>query len=206
MSSLKTQLQLSPYFHLFQGITVFTLTAIFQPNYNTTQSYLGYIHWLLWIYFYICSHLKLFIIFHDCGHNSFFEGNNKLNIRWGYLLELIIFTPFNFWRKSHAKHHSNQGNLDKIDFGSTIHFTSKQIKNIKPRIIQFLYLFIFRFPPIFFIICPLFIWWIWLSSLSIILIPQNNKKRLEIIYNNMRIYLSYLLRPFIFYCLNNIYN
>jgi acyl-lipid omega-6 desaturase (Delta-12 desaturase) len=56
--------------------------------------------------------VRIFIIQHDCGHGSFFRS------RWaneliGRLCSLMTLTPFAFWRRQHARHHSSWNNLDR---------------------------------------------------------------------------------------------
>ncbi len=60
--------------------------------------------------------VRLFIIFHDCGHGSFFK-NKKLNDVWGNFLGMLTFTPYHHWTWEHSIHHSSSGNLDKRGVG-----------------------------------------------------------------------------------------
>jgi acyl-lipid omega-6 desaturase (Delta-12 desaturase) len=56
--------------------------------------------------------VRIFIIFHDCGHGSFFQSK-KLNVIVGKIFGIIAFTPFYKWTESHHDHHQTVGNLDK---------------------------------------------------------------------------------------------
>jgi len=60
--------------------------------------------------------VRLFILFHDCGHWSFFKSA-KANHWVGSFLGVLVFTPFFQWRQSHAIHHATAGNLDKRGVG-----------------------------------------------------------------------------------------
>lgn len=60
--------------------------------------------------------VRLFIIFHDCGHGSFFKSS-KANHWVGTVLGILVFTPYFYWRQSHAIHHATAGNLDKRGVG-----------------------------------------------------------------------------------------
>jgi omega-6 fatty acid desaturase (delta-12 desaturase) len=60
--------------------------------------------------------VRLFIIFHDCGHGSFFKAS-KHNHRIGSVLGVLVFTPYFYWRQSHAVHHATAANLDKRGVG-----------------------------------------------------------------------------------------
>jgi omega-6 fatty acid desaturase (delta-12 desaturase) len=60
--------------------------------------------------------VRLFIIQHDCGHGSFFA--HKWANDWvGRVIGVVTMTPYDFWRRMHAMHHSTSGNLDKRGHG-----------------------------------------------------------------------------------------
>jgi acyl-lipid omega-6 desaturase (Delta-12 desaturase) len=56
--------------------------------------------------------VRLFIIFHDCCHGSFFKSR-RLNDLVGVVCGILCITPYDEWRHSHALHHATSGNLDK---------------------------------------------------------------------------------------------
>src|SRR2546430_6527153 len=60
--------------------------------------------------------VRVFIIFHDCGHGSFFKSPRANNI-WGFLSGLLTFTPFHHWRWEHSLHHATSGDLDRRGTG-----------------------------------------------------------------------------------------
>ena len=60
--------------------------------------------------------VRLFIIFHDCGHGSYFKSQ-KANNFWGFVTGVLIFTPYHHWWHEHAVHHSRAGNLDERGWG-----------------------------------------------------------------------------------------
>jgi acyl-lipid omega-6 desaturase (Delta-12 desaturase) len=60
--------------------------------------------------------IRLFIIFHDCGHRSFFKSK-KANIVVGMIMGILAFTPFYKWHNQHRIHHATSGNLDKRGIG-----------------------------------------------------------------------------------------
>ncbi len=52
----------------------------------------------------------------DCGHGAFFHrrGTND----WvGASIGVLTLTPYDFWRRTHAVHHSTSGNLDRRGIG-----------------------------------------------------------------------------------------
>jgi len=55
--------------------------------------------------------VRLFIIFHDCGHGSFFRSR-VANAFVGGLIGVLTLTPYDAWRRRHAVHHADTGNLD----------------------------------------------------------------------------------------------
>ncbi len=60
--------------------------------------------------------VRSFIIFHDCGHNSFF-ASRRTNRIVGTLCGLLTFTPYDEWRLSHAEHHAGAGDLSRRGVG-----------------------------------------------------------------------------------------
>jgi len=60
--------------------------------------------------------VRLFVLFHDCVHGSFFRRKG-LNTFFGYFLGVLAFTPFEDWRFSHLRHHVSYANLDTRGFG-----------------------------------------------------------------------------------------
>ncbi|MCA9729406.1 MAG: fatty acid desaturase [Candidatus Eisenbacteria bacterium] len=55
--------------------------------------------------------IRIFIIFHDCCHGSFFRSA-RANEVVGTVGGLLTFTPYRYWRFTHAVHHATAGNLD----------------------------------------------------------------------------------------------
>src|SRR4030095_9564503 len=56
--------------------------------------------------------VRIFIVQHDCGHNSFF-ASRRANALTGWACSLITMTPFANWRRQHGQHHANWNNLDR---------------------------------------------------------------------------------------------
>jgi omega-6 fatty acid desaturase (delta-12 desaturase) len=59
---------------------------------------------------------RVFIIFHDCCHGSFFESWRSNEIV-GVVLGVLTLTPYYHWRHDHAVHHATAGNLDRRGVG-----------------------------------------------------------------------------------------
>jgi len=60
--------------------------------------------------------VRMFIIFHDCTHGSFFK-NKKANAIVGTITGVLTLFPYEKWKREHAIHHASSGNLDKRGVG-----------------------------------------------------------------------------------------
>ncbi|MEJ2336207.1 MAG: fatty acid desaturase [Gemmatimonadales bacterium] len=60
--------------------------------------------------------VRIFIIFHDCGHGSFFRSR-RANRLTEFLTGVLTFTPYRQWRHKHALHHATSGDLDRRGAG-----------------------------------------------------------------------------------------
>jgi omega-6 fatty acid desaturase (delta-12 desaturase) len=56
--------------------------------------------------------VRVFIIFHDCGHGSYFPSR-KANDVLGFITGILAFTPYRQWTREHAVHHATSGDLDR---------------------------------------------------------------------------------------------
>ncbi len=98
--------------------------------------------------------VRIFIIFHDCGHGSFFKST-RTNTLVGILTGLFTFTPYHQWRHHHAIHHATAGNLDKRGTGDVLTLTVKEylalpwIKRLGYRL--------YRNPLVMFVLGPTFV-------------------------------------------------
>jgi acyl-lipid omega-6 desaturase (Delta-12 desaturase) len=69
--------------------------------------------------------VRSFIIFHDCGHGSFFKSQ-KANDALGIFTGILNFTPYYEWRHNHAIHHATASDLDRRGVGDVITMTVKE--------------------------------------------------------------------------------
>ena len=60
--------------------------------------------------------VRIFIIFHDCGHGSFFKSR-RANDVFGFITGLLTLTPYYHWRWEHSIHHATSGSLDRRGVG-----------------------------------------------------------------------------------------
>jgi omega-6 fatty acid desaturase (delta-12 desaturase) len=71
---------------------------------------------------------RIFIIFHDCGHSSFFNSR-RANNATGAIAGLLNLTPYLHWRWQHALHHGSSGNLDKRGSGDIWTLTVQEFRD-----------------------------------------------------------------------------
>lgn len=85
---------------------------------------LSYSYWLTLLLSPLAAgfQLRLFIIFHDCCHLSFFNSR-KANEILGTICGVFCFTPYHHWRYYHAIHHATTGNLTKRLEGEVVPLT-----------------------------------------------------------------------------------
>jgi acyl-lipid omega-6 desaturase (Delta-12 desaturase) len=117
---------------------------------------LEYPYWITILYSVIASGflIRLFIIFHDCGHGSFFRSK-KANDIVGMFMGILAFTPYFKWHHEHWIHHATAANLDKRDIGDVWTLTvDEYLKSSKWK--RFLYR-AFRNPFLMFTIGPMFV-------------------------------------------------
>ncbi len=60
--------------------------------------------------------VRIFIIFHDCCHHSFFK-NRSINRFLGTLAGVLTLFPYDQWAHDHSVHHATSSNLDKRGTG-----------------------------------------------------------------------------------------
>lgn len=61
--------------------------------------------------------VRIFVIFHDCVHNSFFASRHANRIL-GYICGFLTCTPYDDWQWANSKHHATAGDLDNRGYGS----------------------------------------------------------------------------------------
>lgn len=101
--------------------------------------------------------VRAFIIFHDCGHGSFFKSK-KANDALGFLTGMLTFTPYHHWKWEHAVHHATNGDLDKRGIGDVWTMTVEEYLT-SSRWIKFSYRLL-RNPFILFCVAPLFLFFV----------------------------------------------
>ncbi len=117
---------------------------------------LSYSYWITLLLAILASGflIRIFIIFHDCGHRSFFVSKKANNII-GMIMGILAFTPFYNWHHQHWIHHATSGNLDKRGIGDVWTKTVEEYLNSSPRE-KFMYR-AFRNPFVMFILGPVLV-------------------------------------------------
>ena len=75
--------------------------------------------------------VRLFMIQHDCGHGAFFR-RRAANDWVGRMIGVLTLTPYDFWRRGHAVHHANVGNLDHRGVGEITTLTTEEYRALTP--------------------------------------------------------------------------
>jgi omega-6 fatty acid desaturase (delta-12 desaturase) len=75
--------------------------------------------------------VRLFVLQHDCGHGALFPGR-RANDWTGRALGVLTFTPYDYWRRTHAVHHATAGNLDKRGIGDVLTLTVREYRALSP--------------------------------------------------------------------------
>ncbi|TFG97827.1 MAG: fatty acid desaturase [Calditrichales bacterium] len=97
--------------------------------------------------------VRIFIIFHDCGHGSFFKSR-RANTILGFIAGVITFTPYHHWTHKHAIHHATSGDLDRRGMGDIWTLTVKEYLGLSKRE-RFTY-HLFRNPFVMLLIGPVY--------------------------------------------------
>ena len=99
--------------------------------------------------------VRLFIIQHDCGHQSFF-GSRKWNNRLGFICSFFTSIPYKYWSRAHTYHHGHVGQLEHRNVGDINVLTVEEFRKKSP-FIKFLYrifrhpIFLFTFVPVIYL-------------------------------------------------------
>lgn len=71
--------------------------------------------------------VRIFIIQHDCGHQSFFKSR-KVNNIIGQVCSYFSLIPYKYWARSHSFHHAHNGQLENRDIGDLTTLTVNEYK------------------------------------------------------------------------------
>ncbi len=109
------------------------------------------------------TNLRLFIIFHDMCHRSYFPTDERAKDYKGFnfyvaqIIEPLCSFSAEYWNKTHSAHHKAHGNLNIYDDTRSVYTSSdyEALSDFQKRIYN-----IVRFPPLFFGLAPIYIYWL----------------------------------------------
>ena len=126
--------------------------------------------------------VRTFIIFHDCGHGSFFKSTRANNLV-GFITGVITLTPFFHWRWEHNIHHASSGHLDKRGIGDVLTLTVQEY--LESSLWKRLAYRLARNPFILLGVAPLYLFLIRQRFPSA---KANNRERASVYWMNMAIF------------------
>ncbi|GAB4319544.1 MAG: fatty acid desaturase [Candidatus Zixiibacteriota bacterium] len=126
--------------------------------------------------------IRIFIIFHDCGHSSFFRSN-RANDFWGVVTGILTLTPYHYWRMAHARHHATSANLDQRGQGDIWMMTVNEY--VRAPWAQRLRYRLYRSPFVMLMLGPLFLT---LVSNRMTFGAESVRERRSILWTNLGIF------------------
>ncbi|OEJ99882.1 fatty acid desaturase [Roseivirga misakiensis] len=125
--------------------------------------------------------VRIFIIQHDCGHQSFVKNRRAQKII-GHVCSYLSAIPFHYWAKSHSIHHKLNGQLELRDIGDVTTYTVAEYKNFsKAKKIGYR---IYRSPIVMFLLGPVYYIFIH-NRLAKIKMPAFQKLKGSVILSNL---------------------
>jgi len=124
--------------------------------------------------------VRIFIIQHDCGHETFVSSKRARNII-GYLCSLVSSVPYFYWAKSHHFHHVNNGMLEVRDIGDIDTLTVEEFSKLS-KFNQFKYK-IYRSPLVMFLLGPIYYIFIH-NRLPLVHLKEFKRYNLSLYINN----------------------
>lgn len=132
----------NPWIAISKNLEKYQVPDLKRSIWQITNTFIPYIGlWILIVYSLSVSYwltaflivvaagflVRLFIIFHDCGHGSYFKSQ-KANRIIGMFFGILAFTPYDNWHNQHMKHHGTVGNLDKRGVGDVWTMTREEYR------------------------------------------------------------------------------
>src|SRR6202451_982549 len=154
---------------LKENVTRFQSPSLGKAGWQIINSFVPYVVlWVAMVYALAVSYLlmlplailaagflaRIFIIFHDCGHGSFFKSKRANNVA-GAITGVVNLTPFRHWRWQHALHHGTAGDLDRRGSGDIWTLTVQEyLQSTRWRRLAYR---LARNPIVLFLIAPLYV-------------------------------------------------
>ncbi len=139
--------------------------------------------------------VKIFIIQHDCGHQSFTPNKKANNVIWK-ICSVISLIPYSYRAKSHSFHHNHNNKLwEHRDIGDIMTYTVEEFKKLTAW--GKLKYKAFRNPLVMFGIGPT--WYILIQNrLPLITFEWRNKERRSLLWSNLLLIGIYVALGLIF--------
>ncbi|HSE43495.1 MAG TPA: fatty acid desaturase [Acidobacteriota bacterium] len=125
--------------------------------------------------------VRIFIIFHDCCHNSFFNSRRANDIL-GFITGFLTFTPYRDWQQKHAIHHANAADLDRRGMGDVWTLTVQEY--LESSLWKKFAYRLARNPFILFVIAPLFLF---LIQYRVPSFGTDKRARYSVLWTNLAI-------------------
>ncbi len=136
--------------------------------------------------------VRIFILFHDCVHGSFFRRQG-LNTVFGYILGVLVFTSFEDWRYAHLRHHATYANLDARGFGDIWTMTlTEYVNSSKKKRLQYR---LYRNPIVMLGLGAMFTFFL---ANRLPTREVKRKQRLSVLYTNLLIIAVILIADWLF--------
>jgi omega-6 fatty acid desaturase (delta-12 desaturase) len=123
--------------------------------------------------------VRLFILFHDCCHGSFFPSR-WMNTLLGSVTGVLTFTPLAAWRADHNTHHVYVGNLDHRGVGDVDTWTVEEYLKASTRARRKYRAY--RHPFVLFVLGPI---WTFLISFRFFPKSAGRKERLSVLLTDI---------------------
>lgn len=125
--------------------------------------------------------IRIFILFHDCCHMSFFKAR-RANEIMGIIAGVLTFTPYYLWRHQHAVHHATSGDLDRRGVGDIKTLTIEEYLALSPwqRVKYRLY----RHPLVLLVVGPVFLF---LIGYRFVRTVASKRERRSVYWTNLAI-------------------
>ncbi len=132
--------------------------------------------------------VRIFIIQHDCGHQSFTKSN-KINDLLGQIASVLTWMPYQYRAKGHEFHHNHNAILrDFRDIGDIETLTVEEYSKLSP--LKKIGYRLFRSAPVMFFIIPLRYILIH-NRLPLIRLQWRHKEYISLIYHNLMLIVFY---------------
>ena len=99
--------------HLFSDLAIISVLAYGATwiNHPSLPAWSAYVLWPLYWYAQGAVMTGVWVLAHECGHQSFSESELANNI-FGTILHSLLLVPYHSWRITHGKHHNNTGSCE----------------------------------------------------------------------------------------------